>query len=137
MNRSRTVFASALAGALLLAQGCASTKVEYNIVIPRSGAPVIEEDDAPAARLLMISRPPVFVKAPSGKPKAQVGVMNLSDRPLEVRYRFLWFDRNGLDLEPERAETVAVLEPGMEKTLSGVCRSDKAADFKISLRIPR
>ena len=45
MNRFRL---SAFAALLLLVQGCASTKTEYNIVIPRSGAPVVAEDDADA-----------------------------------------------------------------------------------------
>ena len=134
MNRFRL---SAFAALLLLVQGCASTKTAYNIVIPRSGAPVVAEDDAPAAGMLMITRPPVFVKAPSGKPKAQVGVMNLSDGPLEIRYKFFWFDRNGVDLDPDRGETSVVLEPGAEKTLAGLCRSEAAADFKVSIRIPR
>ena len=74
---------------------------------------------------------------PSGKPKAQVGVMNLSDGPLEIRYKFFWFDRNGVDLDPDRGETSVVLEPGAEKTLAGLCLSEAAADFKVSIRIPR
>ena len=64
----------------------------------------------------------------------QVPVRNLTERIYKIEYRYLWFDSNGRQIEPQMGWTGARLDPKQVVRLDGVASLVDAHDYRLEVR---
>ena len=62
---------------------------------------------------------------------------NLTERQYLVEYRYLWFDRDGKQLEPIMGWTFANLDPKQVVRLDGAASLVDARDYRLEVRWSR
>lgn len=79
-----------------------------------------------------------FIDNTPGKPlQVQVPMRNLAARMYLVDYRFLFYDANGMELEPAMPWTMQALEPKQMVRLNGSAMTTKAASYRLEIKWSR
>lgn len=70
--------------------------------------------------------------------KAQVSIVSKYSKTLEFQYKFLWFDANGTEINPDSLPWTPLTLYGNEsKNVQAVAPNPSAREFKISIRALR
>lgn len=115
--------------------GCKSTPPEYILSVNGDGV-VMDEGAAFVSRFLVMSKKTAKVKTPSGNMKAQTEFRNIWERDIEVQYRYNWYSRDGVLLNPDAPMQTKVFRPGVPTALDGVSQSPKADAVSLTVVMP-
>ena len=125
-----------LAGALMIAglTACSTNPVpaEPDHYTQETYPQVVAMGDLEGA--LAVGRPAIQ-PAGGGKPMiVSVPVRLLDDEPANAQYRFMFFDANGMPLEPAMEWKYVLLPPKVQTYLEGVSLQKEAADWRLEVQ---
>jgi uncharacterized protein YcfL len=131
----------ATCGALVLGSGCATqtsgiqgtaATVEAPVGTVQSSQYVIIDNSKLARGLQVVDLKSQFA---GDLLKAQVSIVSKYSRTLEFQYKFLWFDAQGVEINPGSLPwTPLTLNGNESKTVQAVAPNPSAREFKINIR---
>ena len=92
---------------------------------------------APELREWLGFQPAVVVNEPGEVMKVQQPVRNLSERQYLIDYRILFYDANGLQLEPTMGWTMVALGPKQTARLTANSLDDRAENYRLEVKWAR
>ncbi len=133
----------ALALGLLLTgglTGCATSRAPS----PGAGDPVPPPYNDPQISVLapelqswLAFDPAYVVHVGTGPMAVQVPMRNMAPRSYLVDYRFLFYDANGMELEPTMGWQLQALEPKQLVRLKGQSLTDAAVSYRLEVKWSR
>ena len=81
--------------------------------------------------------PAIVVEGGNGTMNVQLPVRNLSERQLLVDYRILFYDGNGVELEPPMSFRMIALGPKQTVRMSGNSFDNAAASYRVEVKWSR
>jgi uncharacterized protein YcfL len=92
----------------------------------------------PVGRALLRFQPPVVVDRDPNPLRVQVPVTNVSDRDTYYAdYRFIFFDVDGLQLEPVMGWEFVPFDPGQSQRMIGTAVNPRATTWRLEVRRAR
>lgn len=131
-------------GAMLIAMGglsgCAESKAPGAGMSDPYRAPMNDPQItvlAPELREWLGFQPAVVVDDPGEVMQVQVPVRNLSERQYLIDYRILFYDANGLEIEPVMGWKMVSLGPKQTARLSANSFDDTAKNYRLEVKWAR
>lgn len=131
-----------MAGAVLLsAAGC-----ERQTIYPPTGHgdPIAAPENDPQISVLSadlrgwLAFQPAAIDQDGQRPMAvQVPVRNIAERQYLIDYRFLFYDEDGMELQPMMGWTMASLQPKQIVRLRGNALSREAVNYRLEIKWAR
>lgn len=74
---------------------------------------------------------------PNRKMRVEVPVRNLAERQYLIEYRILFYNENGVELEPVMGWKMVPLDPKQNQRLKGQAMHNEAVDYRLEVRWAR
>lgn len=139
MTRMQIHSIAILTGLLLLG-GCQTSKAPS----PGGGDPYPAPYNNPDISVLSpelqpwLAFQPATVVRSTGKPLAvQIPVRNMADRGYLIDYRYLFYDENGMEIEPVMGWTMQSLEPKQVVYLKANALDEQAKTYRLEVKWSR